>query len=100
MGTWFPDRRSATAEQVRTYRDAHKALFRNGRYELKAGIREETPRYLDLNDRACETGRPLSPVQRWRHWQRALNEEDRDMGRLQQAADQQERARRRTGRSR
>ena len=32
-GRWFPDYRTATPEQTREYREAHQALFRNGRYE-------------------------------------------------------------------
>jgi hypothetical protein len=86
----------ATPEQVRAYVQAHTDLFRNSRYEEKAGVREETPRFLDLNDRAWAATAPLNPVQEWWHWQRALAAEDREFGRLQQAADRQDRQRRRT----
>jgi hypothetical protein len=89
-------RAKGTPEQVRAYVKAHVDLFRNSRYEEAAGIRTETPRFLDLNDRCWQTAAPLSPVQGWWHWQRALNAEDRDFGRLQQAADRQERKRVRT----
>lgn len=98
MGRWFPDYRTGTPEQVQAYKDAHKALFRNSRYEAKLrtadgsrAICEETSRYLDLNDRAGDTAAPLHPVQRWWHWNRALDEEDRDFTRLQQASDRQDR---------
>jgi hypothetical protein len=83
----------ATREQVRAYVKAHVALFRNSRYDEKAGIREETPLFLRLNYVAWGTGAPLSPVQQWWHWQRALAAEDREFGRLQQAADRQDRQR-------
>lgn len=86
----------ATPGQVRAYVDAHQDLFRNSRYEETAGIRTETPRFLDLNDRCWRTAAPLSPVQRRWHWHRALAAEDRDFGRLQQAADRQDRQRGRT----
>jgi hypothetical protein len=104
MGTWFPDYRTGTPEQCRDYRDAHAALFRNSRYEgplvRDKVIRDETERYLDLNDRAWDSGRPLHPVQRWWHWHRALGAEDREFTRMQRRSDGQDRERRRTGRSR
>jgi len=96
MGRWFPGFRTATAEQVRAYVQAHKDLFRNSRYEEKAGFREETPRFQDLNDRCWQTAGPLSPVQDWWHWNRALAAEDREFTRLQRQADRQERERVRT----
>lgn len=107
MGRWFPGFRTGTPEQVRAYRDAHKALFRNSRYESRLrtadgsrAIRDETPRYQDLNDRAWDSGAPLSRTQQWWHWQRALTEEDRDFMRLQRTSERQDRDRRRAGRSR
>jgi hypothetical protein len=108
MGKWFPDIRKGTPEQVRAYIDAHKALFRNGTYESnlrtadgRRAIRDETPRYLDLNSRAYYSGAPLSRTQQWWHWHRALTEEDRDFTRLQRASERQDRAMRTTrGRSR
>jgi len=106
MGKWFPDYRKGTPEQVQAYKDAHKDLFRNARYESKLrtadgrrAIREETPRYLDLNDRAYESGAPLSKTQQRWHWQRALGQEDREFMALQRASDRQDRARQRAGRS-
>lgn len=106
MGKWFPGFRTGTPEQVKAYKDAHFALFRNGRYEPRLrladgsrAIREETPRYCDLNDRAWDSGRPLSGTQRWWHWHRALGAEDRDFMRLQRASERQDRQMRR-GRSR
>lgn len=107
MGKWFPDIRKGTPEQVQAYKDAHKALFRNSRYEskLRSGdgkraIREETGRYGDLNDRAYDSGAPLSGTQQRWHWQRALGEEDREFFRLQRESERQDRQQRRTGRSR
>ncbi len=88
---------------MQAYKDAHKDLFRNSRYaaELrtaagKRAIRDETPRYLDLNDRAYHSGAPLSRTQRWWHWHRALGAEDRDFTRMQRASERQDRAARRT----
>jgi hypothetical protein len=105
MGTWFPGFRTATREQVQAFRDAHVALFRNGRYESalrtadgRRAIREETPRYNDLNDRAHCSGAPLSRTQQWWHWRRALGQEDLDFMRLQRESDRQDRARRRGSR--
>ena len=105
MGKWFPGIRTGTAEQTADYRDAHKSLFRNSRYEAalrtadgKRAIREETPRYLDLNDRAADSGAPLSRTQQWWHWNRALDQEDREFSRRQQASDRQDRDRRTRGR--
>ena len=89
-------RSKGTPEQVRAYVDAHKDLFRNSRYEEAAGIRTETPRFQDLNDRCWQTAAPLSPVQEWWHWNRALAAEDREFARLQRQADRQERERVRT----
>lgn len=96
MGRWFPGFRTGTPEQVKTFRDACIALFRNSRYQQAAGIRTETTRFLDLNDRVCATERPLSRAQRSWHWHRALDAEDRDFTRLQRASDQQNRAMRRS----
>jgi hypothetical protein len=94
--TWSPRWRRGTPEQTAAYRQAHTDLFRNGRYEEKAAIRGETPRFLDLNERAWHTCAPLNPAQRWWHWQRAAVTEDREFGRLQRAAGQQDRSRRRS----
>jgi hypothetical protein len=98
MGKWFPGFRKGTPEQVRAYKDAHFALFRNGRYESslrtaggRRAITEETPRYLDLNSRAYDSGAPLSGTQRWWHWHRALGAEDRDFMALQRESEQQDR---------
>jgi hypothetical protein len=107
MGRWFPGFRTATPEQTRAYRDAHKDLFRNSRYESKlrtAGgkraIRDESPRYLDLNSRAWHSGAPLTKTQQRWHWQRALGQEDREFTRLQRASERQDREQRKTRRSR
>jgi hypothetical protein len=100
MGKWFPDYRTATPEQVRDYKAAQKAQFRNSEYERKAGIREETPWYDRYNG---ETNRAAAPLSRWQqkwHYQRALGEHNREQGRLQQASDRQDRQQRRQGRSR
>ena len=102
MGRWFPGFRTGTEEQVREYKDAHKRLFRNARYESslrdaggKRAIRDESPRYQRLNDRAYDSGAPLSRTQQWWHWQRALGEEDREFTRMQRTADRQHRQTRR-----
>ena len=107
MGKWFPDYRTGTPEQVKAYKDAHEALFRNSRYESKLrtadgkrAIRGESPRYGDLNDRAYRSGAPLSRTQQRWHWQRALGAEDREFMRMQRASERQDRQQRRTGRSR
>ena len=89
--------RRGTPEQCAAYRAAVHDLHLDGLYQQRAGIREETPRYLDLNDRVCELEKPLSPFQRWWHFQRV--DAERDLIRLQQASDRQDRAMRR-GRSR
>ncbi len=48
---------------VRRYKDAHAALDANSRKEEAAGINEETPEYLKLNQAAAEAAadpdRPL-----------------------------------------
>ena len=95
MGRWFPAWRPATREQVQAYREAHQKLFRNTRYESAAGVRTETERSADLNDRAFDSGAPLSRTQQSWHWRKALNAEDRDFYRMQRAADRQSRARKR-----
>ena len=107
MGRWFPSFRTATPEQCRAYRDAHAALFRNSRYEGKLrtadgsrAIRDESPRYCDLNHRAYDSGSPLSRTQQVWHWHRALGTEDREFMKLQRASERQDREQRRTGRSR
>ena len=98
VGRWFPGFRTGTPEQTRAYREAVHALHTNGLYEHRAGIRTETPRYLDLNDRVCELEKPLSRTQRWWHFQRV--DAEQALIRLQQASDRQDRQQRRTGRSR
>jgi len=107
MGRWFPGFRTATPDQVREYKDRHKALFRNSRYESKLrtadgkrAIRDESPRYLRLNGRAYDSGAPLSQTQQRWHWQRALGQEDREFMRMQRASERQDREQRRTRRSR
>ncbi len=107
MGRWFPGFRVATPEQIRVYKDAHKALFRNSRYESelrtadgRRAIRDETPRYRDLNDRAYDSGAPLTRTQQRWHWQRALGQEDREFMKMQRASERQDREQRRAGRSR
>lgn len=107
MGRWFPGFRTGTPEQVRDYKDAHKALFRNSRYEIKLrtadgkrAVRDESPRYVDLNDRAFNSGDPLTRTQQRWHWQRALTEEDQDFMRMQRASERQDRDQRRARRSR
>ena len=106
MGKWFPGIRTGTPEQVRAHREAIKNLHRNGLYEYKAGIREETEHFHRLNDAVLRTESALSPTQRRWHFDRAGAELDREMDGLQQAADRQDRERRaqqrqgRKGRSR
>jgi|HubBroStandDraft_6_1064221.scaffolds.fasta_scaffold49723_7 hypothetical protein len=97
MGTWFPDIRTGTPEQTRAYRDAVRALHTNGLYEQRAGIREETPRYMELNDRVLDLEKPLSRPQAWWHFQRV--DAEQDLIRLQRESDRQDRARRRAARS-
>ena len=99
MGRWSPGFRTGTPEQVRAYREAKQELNRDARYQDAAGIREETARFLDLNDRVAEAERPLSSTQRAWHFRAASTAEDRDFARLQQASDRQDRAMTR-GRSR
>lgn len=41
-------------DAVREYKAARKALEDNSRAERKAGIRDETPRYLELNAAVAE----------------------------------------------
>jgi hypothetical protein len=96
MGTWFPGIRTATPEQTRAYREAVRDLHTSGLYEQRAGIREETPRYMDLNDRVLELEKPLSRAQAWWHFQRV--DAERDLIRLQRESDRQDRQLRRTGR--
>jgi hypothetical protein len=57
-------RQRGTPEQVRAFDEARRALQDNAERERKAGIRDETETFLDLNDRVIETERPLSPWQR------------------------------------
>ena len=94
-GKWFPGLRTGTKAQWQAYRKACYELFRNTRYESKAGIRVETPRYLDLNGRLNDLERPLSRVQASWHWRRAGSAEDKEHYRLQRTADQQRRQARR-----
>jgi hypothetical protein len=96
MGKWFPDHRTATPEQTAAYRDAVFSLHLNALYEQGAGIREETPLYMDLNDRVCELEKPLHPVQRWWHFQRV--DAEQALIRLQRASDRQDREQRRARR--
>lgn len=95
-GRWFPDLRTGTREQWQAYRTACFELFRNTRYESKAGIRVETPRSDALTERLAATAQPLTRTQQSHHWRQALTAEDRDFMRLQRAADRQ----RKQGRSR
>lgn len=64
MGKWFPDLRKGSKEQVREFDKAQAEQLRNAEQERKAGVREATPRYEELNRRTNETMRPLSPLQR------------------------------------
>ena len=64
MGRWFPDRRKGTPEQVREFDRAQAAQNRNAEQERRAGVREETARYHELNHRTNVTLRPLSGFQR------------------------------------
>jgi hypothetical protein len=72
-------RTKGTPEQVRAFDEARRALEDNGERERKAGIREETETFLDLNDRVIETERPLSP------WQRSYFASDWRMARADRA---------------
>jgi hypothetical protein len=80
-------RTKGTPGQVRAFDEARRALEDNGERERKAGIREETETFLDLNERVIETERPLSP------WQRSYLASDWRMARADRA---QRRAARRT----
>jgi hypothetical protein len=42
-------------DALREYKDARKALDDNARAERKAGVREETDTYVELNARVLET---------------------------------------------
>ena len=64
MGRWFPDRRKGNREQVAAFDKAQAAQLRNAEQEKRAGIREETARYHELNHRTNVTMRPLSGFQR------------------------------------
>ena len=64
MGRLFPDLRKGTPEQVRAFDKAQAAQIRNAEQERKAGVREATPRYEELNHRTNVTMRPLSGFQR------------------------------------
>jgi len=98
MGRWFPGIRTGTAEQAAAFRKAVRDLHTQALYERRAGIREETPPCDDLNGRVLEAERPLSPVQRWWHFQRV--DAEQDLIRLQRESDRQERAQRAPRRSR
>ena len=107
MGRWFPGFRTATPEQVRAYRDAQQAQFRNSEYLSKTYPRgqypENHPWYERFNHRTHEAAQPLSRTQRAWHFQRALTAHDRETTRLQRASDRQDRQdrqQRRTRRSR
>lgn len=82
MGRWFPGIRKGTADQVRAYRDACVALWRNP-------DRAETPRYHMLNDRVIEAERPLSRAQGLYHFHGALNDLGRAEARERREARQQ-----------
>jgi hypothetical protein len=45
-----PEQKAARREAVRALDAAEDALWDNGKRERKAGVREETPEYLRLND--------------------------------------------------
>ena len=55
MGRWFPDRRKGNREQVAAFDKAQAAQLRNAEQEKRAGIREETARYHELNHRDMRT---------------------------------------------
>jgi hypothetical protein len=82
-------RAKGTPEQVRAFDEARRALEDNAERERKAGIRDETGTFLDLNDRVIETEGPLSP------WQRSYFASDWRMARADRA---QRRAARRSSR--
>ena len=64
VGRWFPDRRKGNREQVREFDRAQAAQNRTAERERRAGVREETARYQELNHRTNVTMRPLSGFQR------------------------------------
>ena len=66
MGRWFPDRRRGSREQTAAFDRAQRDLNEYGREQRKAGNRDETPRYRDLNSRVNEAAKPLSRVQQSR----------------------------------
>ena len=77
-GRWFPGFRVGTKEQAREYREAKKALERNGRTERAQGIRDETDRYHELNRAVAERERPLGGPQLAWNFHRSLVELDRE----------------------
>jgi hypothetical protein len=88
-GRWFPDWRTGTRAQCAALQQAAYNLFRHSRYEQKAGIREETPHWNDLNDRYNTAERGLTRAQISYHRHKAGTREDKDFYRLQRQADQQ-----------
>lgn len=63
MSRLFPNRRKGSPEQVREFDKAQRELNDNSERERRAGVREETPRYLELNHEANVRARPLSRTQ-------------------------------------
>ena len=76
MGKWFPGIRTGTREQAAALRAAQKDLERNGQAERAQGVRDETDRFHELNRAVSEARAPLSPVQRFWHFDRAVVELD------------------------
>lgn len=78
MGKFFPGFRKGTKEQAGGYREAQKALERNGKAERAQGVRDETDRYHELNHAVIEKERPLGRPQRVWNFHRSLFELDRE----------------------
>jgi hypothetical protein len=68
---WLSRLLPGTPAQTRAYREAHITLW-------CSPDRSETPRYHALNDRAYDSGAPLSGLQQAWHFQVALSEYSRD----------------------
>lgn len=66
MGRWFPDQRKGSREQVQAHDRAQRELNEYGKRARKAGVREETPEFRQLNRRVNEAAGPLSRFQQSR----------------------------------
>ena len=89
MGRWFPGRRKGNREQVREFDKAQRDLNQNSDREGgRRKVRDETPRYRELNHRVNEAARPLSRFQQSRDARDfRMAREDRRAAREQRRAD-------------